>query len=336
MTALDLLRDDLPPGLVVRPATSDDADAVVDLVQRCDLAATGELDSGRDEIVGMLTSPLTDPGATVVVLDGADVVLFVWVERDDAARETFVDVYADPGRATPGLTEAALAHGVRAARDHRAEAGGGRWTARTGCFATDTGLVSAVEAVGFARVRRFWRMRVDLTMTVPPPEQPLPAGVTVRVVHDEAGRRRLHAVVQESFQDHWNHNDREFDAWQASLAAMGSDDPNGWWLLEVDGVPAGACLLDESRSDLGDGYVRTLGVLREFRGRGLARALLLRAFRYYRDRGRAGVMLAVDSDSPTGANHLYESVGMRPVRVIDAWSLDLDGLDPLPTAPSTR
>ena len=28
----------------------------------------------------------------------------------------------------------------------------------------------------------------------------------------------------------------------------------------------------------------------------------------------------VNCESPTGANHLYESVGMRPHRVIDAWS----------------
>lgn len=322
MTDLDPLRADLPPHWELRRASPDDADAVVDLVQRCDVAATGEPDSGRDEIAGMLASPNCDRDATVVALDGERAVLLVWIERDDSARETWIDVYVDPDAAPDAVacSRAALDHGLRAARSHLAHAGGEGWTARTGCFGTDAVLVAAVEQAGFARVRRFWRMRVDLAATTLPDEQPLPAGVTVRVVRDDAGRRALHRVVQDSFQDHWNHNDRDYDAWLASLAAMGSDDPDGWWLLEVDGTPAAACLLDESRADLGDGYVRTLGVLRPFRGRGLAQLLLIRAFRHYRDRGRAGVLLAVDSDSPTGAQHLYEKVGMRAVRVIDAWA----------------
>ena len=63
-------------------------------------------------------------------------------------------------------------------------------------------------------------------------------------------------------------------------------------------MPAAVCLLDECRADLGDGYVRALGVRREFRGRGLAQLLLTRAFVYYRDRGRAGLQLGVDSHQP--------------------------------------
>lgn len=323
MTPVHLLAAALPSGMVVRAATPDDTDAVVDLVQACDVAATGEPDSGRDEIAGMLSAPDTDPRATVVAFRGRTLVLFVWVERGDAARETWIDVYADPSGDTAALTRAGLAHGLRAARLHHDVAGGGEWAARTGCFATDEVLVDAIEDAGFERVRRFWRMRLDLTTAQLAPEDEMPAGVTVRAVRDEPGRRLLHDIVQQSFQDHWNHNDRDYDAWMRSLAAMGSDDPDGWWLLEVDGAPAAACLLDDSRADLGEGYVRTLGVLRDFRGRGLAQLLLHRAFRYYRDRGRDGVLLAVDSTSPTGANHLYEKVGMRPVRVIDAWSLAL-------------
>ena len=324
MTALEQLRADLPPGLTVRPATLDDADVVIDLVQACDVAATGEPDSGRDEIAGMLSSPNVDPEATVLGLDGDEVVLFLWVERDDAARETWIDVYVDPAHSSVEvLTRAVLAHGVRVARAHSDDAGPGRWTARTGCFGTDEVLVDAIDRAGFDRVRRFWRMRIDLARAGTLDERPMPAGATVRAVHDEEGRRILHGVVMESFQDHWHHNDRDYEAWIRALASAGSDDPDGWWLLEVDGAPAGACLLDESRSDLGDGNVRTLGVLREHRGRGLAESLLLRAFRYYRDRGREGVQLTVDSESPTGANHLYEKVGMRPVRVIDAWSMPL-------------
>jgi ribosomal protein S18 acetylase RimI-like enzyme len=320
--SLDLLRAGLPDGLELLPATSDHAAGVVALVQRCDLAAVGELDTGSDEIAGMLESPDMDRAASAVVRDGEDVVMLVWIERDDTQRETWVDVYIDPRR-DHDLTPAALAHGLRAARGHREAAAADTWTARTGCFASDERLIAAVEEAGFVRERRFWRMRIDLATAVLPAQDGLPAGVVIRAVDDEAGRRALHAVAQESFRDHWNHGERDFDSWMQVLASLGSDDPDGWWLLEVDGVPAAVCLLDESRAELGDGYIRTLGVLREYRGRGLAQLLLERGFRYYRDRGRAGVQLAVDSDSPTGANHLYEKVGMRPVRIIDAFAQSL-------------
>jgi ribosomal protein S18 acetylase RimI-like enzyme len=61
------------------------------------------------------------------------------------------------------------------------------------------------------------------------------------------------------------------------------------------------------------GWVATLGVRRAWRGRGIARSLLATAFAEYRRRGKRGVSLGVDAESPTGANRLYERVGMRPV-----------------------
>ena len=48
-----------------------------------------------------------------------------------------------------------------------------------------------------------------------------------------------------------------------------------------------------------------------FRGRGLGRALLLHAFTQFRHQGLTRAGLGVDSESPTGANKLYESVGMH-------------------------
>jgi ribosomal protein S18 acetylase RimI-like enzyme len=192
---------------------------------------------------------------------------------------------------------------------------------RSGCFGSDTALVRGLEASGFTHVRRFSRMRIDLSSAELPERTPaLPDGVTLVTVHSDAERRRLHAVQQASFADHWNHVERSFEEFVEQAEARGSQDPDGWWLLEVDGVPAAVCIVDESRVDLDDGYVSTLGVAREFRGRGLAVLLLTRALVYYRDLGRSGVQLSVDSDSPTGANHLYEKVGMQTSREIHAWA----------------
>ena len=61
----------------------------------------------------------------------------------------------------------------------------------------------------------------------------------------------------------------------------------------------------------GGGFVDWLGVRPQWRRRGLGRALLLHAFRELHERGAGRVGLGVDSQNPTGATRLYESVGMH-------------------------
>jgi ribosomal protein S18 acetylase RimI-like enzyme len=316
----------LPEGYVVRtPTYTDDGiaelDAVVSLLAACDIAVVGEVDTGRDEVLSMFTSPSNDRERTVLV-DDADGVLvgLVWVELDATAGESWFDVYVDPTRATSELYDLGFAHGVSAASAHKAGAGAATWEAWSGCFAQDEALNATLQRNGFQRRRRFWRMRIDTQSTAVPAAMPdLPRGATLVVARSEEERRRVCALHNESFTDHWMHVGRPWEEWVAHVEAH-HPSPDGWWLLQVDGVDAAVCMLDESRADQGGGYVGVLGVLREFRGRGLATHLLQRAFVRSREEGRSWVGLSVDSDSPTGAQHLYESVGMTPYRIIDAFS----------------
>ena len=62
-----------------------------------------------------------------------------------------------------------------------------------------------------------------------------------------------------------------------------------------------------------------LGVLAPWRGRGIATALLGRAFATFASRGLPRVMLNVDSENSTGAVRLYERVGMRTARAWDVY-----------------
>jgi ribosomal protein S18 acetylase RimI-like enzyme len=77
------------------------------------------------------------------------------------------------------------------------------------------------------------------------------------------------------------------------------------------------------RSEDGGGWVRNLGVLPTHRGRGIARALLDRAFAVFRDRGYTWAGLGVDLQNETGAYRLYESVGMKIAYKADAWELTI-------------
>ena len=90
-----------------------------------------------------------------------------------------------------------------------------------------------------------------------------------------------------------------------------------------DGDEIAATLIADWKH-FGAGWIAGLGVRRPWRRRGVARALLLRAFGQFYDRGERRVALAVDSESPTGATRLYERVGMRVAWKIVAYEKELD------------
>jgi GNAT superfamily N-acetyltransferase len=77
-----------------------------------------------------------------------------------------------------------------------------------------------------------------------------------------------------------------------------------FFMARVDGVPAGRCKL---YLDAGDAQVESVSTLEEFRGRGVARAIVLAATRAALAAGARDVFIvADDSDWP---KHLYERLG---------------------------
>ncbi|MGI8830797.1 MAG: GNAT family N-acetyltransferase, partial [Candidatus Limnocylindria bacterium] len=60
-------------------------------------------------------------------------------------------------------------------------------------------------------------------------------------------------------------------------------------------------------------------VRRPWRRRGLARALMTSSLVAAREAGFTSANLGVDTDSPTGANALYESLGFAPDKTFTTW-----------------
>ena len=91
-------------------------------------------------------------------------------------------------------------------------------------------------------------------------------------------------------------------------------------------MPAGIQLTSDSFVEAENcGFVDDLGILPFARGRGIAKYLLRTAFAADIKAGRTGTVLHVDSNNATGALALYESVGMRPILVIDKWCRKITG-----------
>jgi len=307
-------------------ADPDDVAAAVRIIVASDVAAIGEPDSGDADIASMFAKPSMDRAASVLHVRGDHVVGVTWIENDVNGRDTFIDSFCLPGPSSQAVRDHGIELGLTAARRHRAAApDGDRWTARAGCWLSETEYAAVLEAHGFRPARTFYRMRIaSSSQQVPARMPPLPPGVEIVVSDDEVTRRRILAVDNDSFGEHYNFTAREYDEWWAHWSAGTTRDPAGWWLLTVDGEDAAICLLDESRAEIGDGYVSVLGVRKEFRGRGLAQLLLRRAFVHYRDRGRAGTQLGVDAENTTGAVRVYESVGMTAIRTVQGYAQPID------------
>jgi ribosomal protein S18 acetylase RimI-like enzyme len=169
-----------------------------------------------------------------------------------------------------------------------------------------------------AVVTTFHRMHVDHVPPVAPPEPP--PGVVLRQGTEPAVREAALAVRNAAFADHFGHVAKAFDTWHAELEQLSTFDWTQLWVAELDGRSAGmlSCT-DQFVSDENCGHVGDIGVLAQARGRGIAKFLLRHAFAIDAAAGRTGTILYVDTNNTTPALRVYESVGMRPVLVIDVW-----------------
>ena len=63
-----------------------------------------------------------------------------------------------------------------------------------------------------------------------------------------------------------------------------------------------------------EGVMDEIGVIRGWRQRGIASALITAAMRAFREEGLAYAKLGVDTENPTGALRLYENLGFYSAR----------------------
>ena len=161
---------------------------------------------------------------------------------------------------------------------------------------------------GFALVRTSYRMAIDLGE--PTPEPVWPDGVEARAFAP-GDEEVFYIIHQECFTDTWEPIEETYDEWAHQFLVPEVLAPALWTLAVAGEEPAGFAMCHPHAMDSGLGWVHVLGVRGPFRGRGLGRALLLHAFTQFRREGMTRAGLGVDSESPTGANKLYESVGMH-------------------------
>jgi len=298
-----------------RSLTVDDLPDVVSLLEASDIAVLGHRDFTDDEVAADLRRADLE---TFGWYDGDGALAgYGWVTRVDTTAKVQLDAYVRPDhddRLGPEILAAMERRGVELV----GEVGHDAAVFDIGVYRGDARTRAWMAQRDFEAATLFARMRVDLGGPVAVPD---PAPVAVRRSdRSETDLRVAHRIGEDAFTEHYGHVETTYASWLQRLTERGADWAE-FWLAEIDGEAVG--VLVGTRQFVPDdnaGYVRTLGVLPTARGRGAAKALLLAYFAAAQQAGRDAVLLHVDVANVTGALRLYESVGMRPVLEIDAWT----------------
>ena len=165
---------------------------------------------------------------------------------------------------------------------------------------------------GWRPVRRSYQMRIDLGDDVPEPRWP--DGISARPLQ-LGEERKIYDANSIAFAEDWHFRPWPFEQWRDDNFRENLDYSLSW-IAEAGDELAGFSL--NSWHFSGDpeyGWIGILGVLPEWRRRGIATALLQQSFREFRSRGAKRVGLGVDSENVTGAVRLYERAGMHVARL---------------------
>jgi len=151
------------------------------------------------------------------------------------------------------------------------------------------------------------------------PDYPFPDGVETRPVRNEDLRKIWNAAKdalkdqRDSTKEKWND-----EGFEKSTSSPGHD-PRLWQIAWHGDQVVGGVLnyidTDENES-LGRkwGHTEEIFVVRPWRKKGVARALIARSLRVIRDHGMEKATLDVDTENPSGALGLYKALGYEVER----------------------
>jgi mycothiol synthase len=167
---------------------------------------------------------------------------------------------------------------------------------------------------GFEPVRWMEELRRPLTDL---PEPPAVSGIAV-IRWDPARAEAARLVKNTAFRDHWGSTPTDAESWQVWLSGHGTRQDMSVMAIDADGRLVGYALNehlphDELRTGRKDGWIGNLGVVREWRRRGVGAALVVASLAAFAGSGMTHAMLGVDADNPTGAAGLYRRLGFETV-----------------------
>jgi GNAT superfamily N-acetyltransferase len=314
----------LPAGYVARPPTREDAEAVAALITAARKAiGDDEVASAEDVLDDWQGLDLAQEAIVVTTPDGR----IVGCADVFSRRNMRVSVYGNvaPTEQGRGVGTFLVRWGEAWARERMSGAPAGAKVAVEHYIdRQNTPARTLVDSLGYPYARTVYVMAI--TLDEAPPAPVWPGGVRGRAFVPGQDERATWSAVETAFRDLLERPPGSFDRWLAMTEAERRE-PVLWRLAEEEntGATVGTVL---GKRFSGGGWVGGVGVRRDWRGKGLALALLRDVFGVYYARGVREIGLSVDADSPSGAPSLYTRAGMRITKNVDIYRKTLrDGTD---------
>ncbi len=286
----------------IRAARMDEVEAAAELLNEHSRQLHGVDDQPASELRQYWESPDVDFERDVLVAEGPDGSLGGYADLGVQGKYVWLDVRgreAEPLRALLDAIEARAA-------EKKPGASLMGYTSES-----DKLIRDLYEQAGYRVTRHSYRMEIGLDGGAPEPEWP--EGFSVRRF-SSGEEERVYEAHMNSFADTWMFEPEPFEIWSHWFLKDTAFDPSLWFLTEAGDELAGIALTRVSENEPDLGWVRILGVMPEFRQRGLGQALLRHVFGEHARRGLARVGLGVDAENPTGAVRVYERAGMHLAR----------------------
>ena len=326
---VDELADDVEWN--IRPYREGDIPAIVSLINAVDVAYKLGEGTSPEELAVHFGSPRSDPPRQIILAESSGVPKIkagvpagygrVTYEDDKVSNERmyYANITIHPAAEGMGLERVIASNLLDIIRGYESDAEIPRMEKAVLNVWTREEVMpmrTFWESLGLKETRWFWVMARNLHDRIDEP-QPI-EGANIRNYVRPDDNRRAMAAFDNSFSDHWDYHpieEEEWDYWTNQEQTR----PDLSWLAEVESEPGligGFCINgitedENKRKGVCEGWIHLLGTTREWRRKGLGRSLLLHGLHSLRAAGMDTALLGVDSESPTGANRLYESVGFR-------------------------
>ncbi len=228
----------------------------------------------------------------------------------------FVVLFQSDEKAMTGLLDGAVrtAHCRQGLGSHllswqmtRAQqiAGDVPFTLRGSCIADNTGCIHLFEEHGFAVLITQCKLRFDLNQPIP--SRNLPDGVTITPFLSEHDNK-MYQVFNQAFVGHWI-GELSPDEWRERFISTPQFRPELTKLALINGQVIGFYLSEVFEKDLKQAWLEIVGVLPEYRGKGLGTALTAHALHSYKKAGFDSCWLGVDDENITNAKRIYVNLG---------------------------
>lgn len=307
-----------PSGVSWRRATLADVDALTELSAALAAADHPEWTETREETEEELTHSWMDLAADSAVAEADGMLVAYGLQIAPPAPETIVRSIAfggvRPSHRGRGIGRELLAWHRERARQQLAASDLDLpgWHV---LYAEErnASALRLLDRAGLPLVRWFTKMHRDLADAIP--ELALPEGLEL-ATPTGSDLPALLAARNDSFRDHWGSQPTTEEGW-SSFTGQGTFRPDLSVIARDGDRIAGFVLTQVYPDDFATqgyrgGYLPLIGVVRDWRRRGVAPALIAETLRRHRAAGFEKAALDVDSENPSGALGLYTGMGFVP------------------------